>query len=203
MIGSKDTLPNMTKLLKLLTNKKMATFSVSDPQLNDARRLPLVPSLLLLTMTPVAPTNGQLCDFATYSGVHTNASEPVVSQAGLLLYLQQQKKDYIKKNEKKSDLAPSKGVTLPSGIAHFPDQTISFLKEHNITPEFINKSQEGSLIIEFEAGGIYHMAEFYPDGDIVLLKRNPTSTDAWDLREDNYFQKFESEVLQELKCEPA
>ncbi len=86
-------------------------------------------------------------------------------------------------------------VDLPIEIADFPKKTLQKLFEVGVIPTFINQTLEDAVCIESEVDGDYLLTEFYPDGDIVMLKRpldRSGPTDAWDLKKGNYMSMLDS-----------
>lgn len=150
-------------------------------------------------MTSLAPNNSYQCALRAANCIEHRASDLAVKRIGLLQFVKNQ--DNARKNNRKSpviSIAKQNGVNLPVNIIDFPDKTLAILKAKGITPDFINPTQDNSLMIEFKVDGIYHMAEFHTDGDIVLLKKSSDELEAWDLRSGNYFDK----LIEQLEVEP-
>lgn len=179
----------------------MITFTQPDSNQVDYRKSPLLTTFALFAMTTISPTQPNITVNFPFvaNGAYSGSSKSSIDSAGMFLFVQEQL-EYQNKN-KKTHLAESLGIQLPYPNECLPDETIDYLQNLGITPDFINPTQEGGLMIEFQAEGVYHMVEFFSDGDIVFLKRGAKATEAWDLTSSNYLPKLKSELAFEAGLE--
>ena len=150
-------------------------------------------------MTSFSPVSTPVNAFSPIMGYCQDGVATPMSQEGFSLFLEENNR-HVRRRSKPGNIAKSKGVSLPEETSSLPDKTIEFLDDLGIVPDFINSSQEDSLIIEFTAGGNYHLVEFFSDGEIVLLIKGDSGTDAWDLTSSNYYQKLKQELLVETEA---
>jgi hypothetical protein len=169
-----------------------------SPDSFDVRKSPLIPALVVMTMTSFTPLPCTVNLVGSNPGIMRGATAPNVSREGLSLFLEELER-HSKKQAETGKLAKSKGIDLPDTISNLPDETVKLLADQGVTPDFINPSQEDSLIIEFTADSKYYMAEFYNDGEIILLVRGNNGRDIWGLNSDNYLKKLKQELVFELE----
>ncbi|QKZ13985.1 hypothetical protein [Spirosoma sp. KUDC1026] len=79
---------------------------------------------------------------------------------------------------------------LPDEISLLPWETIRLLSDRGIVADFINRSDEGDLMIEFTKNSIEYSIEFLVNGEIVLLIKNGRKISAWDLDHNTFYNKI-------------
>lgn len=156
------------------------------------RQRPEAVALLMMSMTlSVAPNT--MTHIAVGAVRHSNcqfdASSPAYVVNIMKLFAIDRRKRQIKQR-----IYNVEGVHLPDDLFSLPYQTADQLAILEIEPDYILSTEDKGLSIEFRQDGIYHLIEFLPTGEIVLLKKQGKQINTWDLTADNYLLTLQNQL---------